>query len=66
MKNIELPSIGACMLAGIGNGWFTSPQDAMIKMINKVDYIEPNENNGRIYQEKYNQYREISRQHLLL
>jgi xylulokinase len=64
MDNIELPSIGACMLAGIGNGWFSSPRDAARKMVNRVRYFEPNEKNGQIYRTRYDQYRAISKDYL--
>ena len=64
MHNIELPSIGACMLAGIGNGWFASPREAAKRMVNEVSYFEPDDQNGQLYRARYDRYRAISRNYL--
>lgn len=60
MENIELPSIGACMLAGLGNGWYKSVEDAADRMVNKVNYFYPDVANGAKLAERYREYKALS------
>ncbi len=60
MENIELPSIGACMLAGIGNGIYRDVDDAAAKMVKGVKYFEPRESNLKNYESKYKTYKKLS------
>ncbi len=60
MENLELPSIGACMLAGIGNGIFQDAEDAAAKMVKGVEYFYPQEANRKKYEDKYRRYKDIS------
>lgn len=64
MTNIELPSVGSCMLAGIGNGWFTDAEDAASHMVNKANYFYPNEENGKNYREVFRKYKNLSSDYL--
>lgn len=64
MHNIELPSLGACMLAGLGNGWYASPEDAARHMVNEVQYFAPNPENGKKYSKRYADYKAVSAEYL--
>lgn len=64
-RNIELPSLGAAILSGLGNKWYASPKEITNNYINDVTIFSPDRKKGDIYNEKYNNYREISRKHLL-
>ena len=52
MQNIELPSLGASMLAGLGNNWYDSVEDAAAHMGNPVTNYEPNPENETTYAER--------------
>lgn len=64
MENIELPSLGACMLAGLGNGWYKSVEDAAKHMVNKVNYFYPDAANGAKQAERYREYKALSAEYL--
>lgn len=64
MENIELPSLGACMLAGLGNGWYKNVADAAQHMVNKVHYFYPDAANGARQLERYNEYKALSAEYL--
>ena len=64
MQNIELPSLGACMLAGLGNNWYASVEDAAAHMGNPVSYFEPIPENETKYAERYAKYKAISADYL--
>ena len=64
MQNIELPSLGACMLAGLGNNWYASVEDAAAHMSNPVSYFEPIPENETKYAERYAKYKAISADYL--
>lgn len=64
MENIELPSLGACMLAGLGNGWYKDVVDASQHMVNKVHYFYPDTENGTRQLERYNEYKALSAEYL--
>lgn len=64
MDNIELPSLGACMLAGLGNGFYRSMDEAERSMVQGVRYFEPQEDNYRKYESKYRTYRKFSAAYL--
>ena len=64
MQNIELPSLGAGMLAGLGNNWYASVEDAAAHMGNPVSYFEPIPENETKYAERYAKYKAISADYL--
>lgn len=64
MANIELPSLGACMLAGLGNGFYQSVADAGAHMVGKAHYFQPDAANGTRYHAKFDQYRALSSTYL--
>lgn len=66
MENIELPSIGACMLAGVGNGIYQDVEDAASKMVKGVEYFEPRGSSLKDYESKYKKYKKLSSVYLSL
>ncbi|MGI6236360.1 MAG: FGGY-family carbohydrate kinase [Candidatus Excrementavichristensenella sp.] len=64
MENVELPSLGACMLAGLGNGWYRSIEDAAQHMVKNVDYFYPNSDRKSIYEMRYQEYKSLSAEYL--
>ncbi|OUQ16578.1 FGGY-family carbohydrate kinase [Lachnoclostridium sp. An138] len=64
MDNIELPSLGACMLAGLGNGVYHDLDEAGKNMVKGVHYFEPQEDNYKKYESKYRIYRKYSAAYL--
>lgn len=64
MHNIELPSLGACMLAGIGNGFYKDVPDAAKHLVGKATYFMPDAENGKRYHQKYEQYKALSAAYL--
>ena len=64
MHNIELPSLGACMLAGLGNGFYKDVPDAAKHLVGKATYFMPDAENGKRYHQKYEQYKALSAAYL--
>ncbi|MEG1516337.1 MAG: FGGY family carbohydrate kinase [Clostridia bacterium] len=64
MENVELPTLGACMLAGLGNGFYASIDDASRHMHNPVHYFYPREEEGDKYRKRLTEYRTLSREYL--
>ena len=64
MENVELPTLGACMLAGLGNGFYTSVEDAHAHMHNEVRYFEPRADEGERYRNRMKEYRALSAEYL--
>lgn len=60
MENIELPSIGACMLSGIGNGIYRDVEDAAGAMVKGAEYFRPREESLKAYEGKYRKYKRLS------
>ena len=59
MKVSEAASLGAAILGGMGTGSFDNIQDAVESMVHTVTTYEPNEEQTRLYQEKYQQYKQL-------
>lgn len=64
MKNIELPSLGSCILASLGNGWSKTVDEAQEQVKNDVVYFEPDCVNGRKQRENYKVYKALSADYL--
>ncbi|MCD8151082.1 MAG: hypothetical protein LUE92_16315 [Clostridiales bacterium] len=60
MDNIELPSIGVCMLAGVGCGMYQDAREAFKDLAGGVTVFEPNEENYLRYEQKLKKYRQYS------
>lgn len=52
------------MLAGLGNNWYASVEDAAAHMGNPVSYFEPIPENETKYAERYAKYKAISADYL--
>ena len=57
MKVSEAASLGAAILGGMGTGAFDNIQDAVESMVHVVTTYEPNEEQTRLYEDKYQQYK---------
>ncbi len=53
-------SIGSAMLAGSACGMFSSPEDAVARVVKKGDEVHPSEENHRIYSELLEKYIHIA------
>jgi len=53
------PSLGACMTAAIGAGWFDSFQDCAQKFVNLSKEYTPNPQNAEKYKMVYEKYKQI-------
>jgi xylulokinase len=51
--------LGAAILAAVGEGVYASPEEAAKEMVRVKSVFEPQEENRRIYQEKFPLYREL-------
>ena len=60
----KLLQLRACMLAGLGNNWYASVEDAAAHMSNHVSYFEPIPENETKYAERYAKYKAISADYL--
>lgn len=56
---IEASSLGASMLAGLGNGIFHSYEESINKMIKQDMVFYPNQINTEIYDRKFERYKEL-------
>ena len=59
MNVSEAASLGAAILGGMGTGSFNDIQEAVKSMVHVATTYEPNEEQTRLYQEKYQQYKQL-------
>lgn len=64
MRNIELPSLGSCILASLGNGWSKTVEEAQSQVRNETLYFEPNDANGKRQRTDYETYKKLSADYL--
>lgn len=55
----EGPALGAAILASVGSGEYKNVKDACNDIIKVTDFIEPNETNVLLYNEKYQKFKKI-------
>ncbi|MGL5355535.1 MAG: xylulokinase [Cetobacterium sp.] len=59
VNSTEGPAFGAAILASVGDGLFSSVDEACKKLIKVVDYKEPNKDNVDFYNKKYLNFKKL-------